>query len=772
MSFLDEYIQSRRQAAAEQAASPDELLRAMVNNLALIANSARATQDSTGKMALGAAGSETSKSQAFEDVTRRISKDNMTLLDRFARDFRGSTTFVSKDLTEANKFLKDIAKSIGDLADIQRKKDRRETTYTNPDHLYTPASRADSKSLMMQRGGAAARNGSRGILDNLSDYYDSRGGRNRDKPRPMGTPEPEVKGGKGGWWEKIRDKVGMGGGVAGAEGGAAKSGGGMLSKLGKLKGPGALAALVAAPMMYEAYQEGGDTTKGMSKAAGSAIGGMAGWEGGAAAGAALGAFGGPLAPITMPVGAVLGGLGGAYAGSEAGDYLADHMVDALRDVSDMPKRISKSFHDDIVPGFASAADSMSKMADGLGDKMTSFLLGVSKDMSEFGKSVQEGASNTVRAVASAPGRAVAAARDAVSKADSATGGFLRKAVDTVRGENAGIGKVRATGEEMAAIQAGREKGEKFRIGSGLNQKTKDMISDVSGKMGVSNDYMTTMAQLESGGNANAVSPTGAVGLYQFTGGTAKQYKLGNRFDGRANAEAAAKLAIDNKKYLEGGNKKGSKFEATPENLYLAHQLGAEGARNLLASKAGTENLSESTISGMKNNYGVLSAADYEAKNREVWASKAKQARATTDREYANLAASGKDGKPMSPVQAAAAEKAEEKTNVSSGKIAARPSATTQSKQAGSAEPSWGQAPQTLAPVVAYKPPIKALPEAVPPEVRSVSVANASEIKTEMPDQAPQVVSVAGQGPSQMPSLDSIPVMISDLGLVLLQIGHV
>jgi len=84
-----------------------------------------------------------------------------------------------------------------------------------------------------------------------------------------------------------------------------------------------------------------------------------------------------------------------------------------------------------------------------------------------------------------------------------------------------------------------------------------------------------MMHIESRGDANAVSPTGATGLFQFTRGTGKQYGLfdggDRRKDPYLNFEAAKRLAVDNINYL---TKRG--INVTPELVYMAHQQGVGG----------------------------------------------------------------------------------------------------------------------------------------------------------------------------------------------------
>jgi len=67
------------------------------------------------------------------------------------------------------------------------------------------------------------------------------------------------------------------------------------------------------------------------------------------------------------------------------------------------------------------------------------------------------------------------------------------------------------------------------------------------------------------------------GEFQFTNATAGQYGLKNPFDPMASADAAARLASDNARFLANGLGR----QPTAGELYLAHQQGAAGALNLI-----------------------------------------------------------------------------------------------------------------------------------------------------------------------------------------------
>ena len=99
------------------------------------------------------------------------------------------------------------------------------------------------------------------------------------------------------------------------------------------------------------------------------------------------------------------------------------------------------------------------------------------------------------------------------------------------------------------------------------------------RWGISPEYLSRTAQIESNMNPAAKNPSGASGLMQFVPSTAKAYKLFNPFDANASIDAGAHLAADNRKSLVASLGR----EPTDAELYLAHQQGAGGAAKLLAN---------------------------------------------------------------------------------------------------------------------------------------------------------------------------------------------
>ncbi|API52847.1 hypothetical protein BMW22_15590 [Rhizobium leguminosarum] len=102
------------------------------------------------------------------------------------------------------------------------------------------------------------------------------------------------------------------------------------------------------------------------------------------------------------------------------------------------------------------------------------------------------------------------------------------------------------------------------------------FNKINTDFGLPEGYLNRTAYLESRYNPNADNGI-ARGIFQFTDPTAGQYGLKNPFDALASADAAARLAQDNYRFLKNGLGR----DPTGGELYLAHQQGASGALNLL-----------------------------------------------------------------------------------------------------------------------------------------------------------------------------------------------
>jgi hypothetical protein len=102
------------------------------------------------------------------------------------------------------------------------------------------------------------------------------------------------------------------------------------------------------------------------------------------------------------------------------------------------------------------------------------------------------------------------------------------------------------------------------------------------KYGLPAGYLARTRAIESGGNDNAQNPkSSAGGPFQFIDSTARSYGLNNRFDLMESADAAARLARDNRSHLVRVLGR----EPTGAELYLAHQQGGGGAADLLSGRS-------------------------------------------------------------------------------------------------------------------------------------------------------------------------------------------
>jgi hypothetical protein len=95
--------------------------------------------------------------------------------------------------------------------------------------------------------------------------------------------------------------------------------------------------------------------------------------------------------------------------------------------------------------------------------------------------------------------------------------------------------------------------------------------------GISPEFMTRTGWIESRGNPRARNPSGASGLFQFMPETAAQYGLRDPFNAEASADAAARLAADNRASLRSALRR----DPSDAELYLAHQQGSGAASALL-----------------------------------------------------------------------------------------------------------------------------------------------------------------------------------------------
>ncbi len=458
----------------------------------------------------------------------------------------------------------------------------------------------------------------------------------------------------------------------------------------------------------------------LTSGAGAGIGGILGGAQGAAYGAAAGEA---LASVGDKI-------GDSIAGTDFGDMVGRGVALAISPFSDdARKSLATEYHNSILPAMQKTFDPVIDSISDFGDSAKDLSSNLMDAGSKFLGGVSAGAHSLWSGVKAAANDVMAGN---VSKAASAMGEAGRQAYGQVSAgaqTARGLAVGRYNAAETTSISKATEAGEEFKGGKGLTAATKNIIGDVSKQYGVDANAMLTMAQLESGGNPNAVSATGAAGLFQETSGTARAYGVTNRFDPRANAEGAAKLMVDNRKALQAAG-----LDASVENLYLAHQQGAGGAIQILRAAQGQGTISDEVRKNMGLNYGNMDPRAYLEANRKRVAMAAQAAQTTYAGTYTDA---------TSPIQVA----------------------TTTSGVPGTEKVAMAETTKVTTE------PVRKVSASAPPEVQSVAVTNqpqpeASKPKSTVVQTPPRTV------PSNVPSLAEIPPFFPELGLVGIMTGRV
>lgn len=369
---------------------------------------------------------------------------------------------------------------------------------------------------------------------------------------------------------------------------------------------------------------------------GSGVGAGVGTVVGGALGSVLGG------PIGGPVGALIGGIIGDRVGEAAGKWLS------TVDMSQLPKALTERWDTfisyarsgwntvikAISGGFGTVFASLGKGWDTVVQGTKSFLkerLGIDVDkIIGTVKDVASSAAESTMPVARVAQEAVSKAADAASYAATTIQSGIGYLVGTLNKDYrhgakfegfagaAGLSKYGSyTNDEIETINRLKKSGANTsaNLAGGMPADIQRKIIAAAIAKGLNPRDMLNIAAMESGGNANAVSSTGAIGIYQFVGRTATGVGIRDRFNVDQNIEGGMELALQNKHAL-------GDLPATAENLYLMHQLGPVAKEVIRGASEGKriDQLSAQARKAISLNYGgnkAKTAAEYIAMNAKA-----------------------------------------------------------------------------------------------------------------------------------------------------------
>ncbi|PSJ16881.1 transglycosylase SLT domain-containing protein [Nitrosomonas supralitoralis] len=305
--------------------------------------------------------------------------------------------------------------------------------------------------------------------------------------------------------------------------------------------------------------------------------------------------------------------------------------------------MSEKFKNQLSAAHDKTMETMRRPLDFISEKLTSFIEGVSNKIEsawstftgfvkdklgiDINKALKPAADAVKSGYQAVKGRVSSAISRAYDTAEAGVGSALetvmpkgyrhRATFNGIRGGDKLASDGTYTDTEAQRIRALKTSAANTsaNLPGGMPAEIQAKIAAQAKKHGLDPVMMQKIAAMESGGNPNAISETGAIGLFQFTGRTATGVGIKNRFDVDQNIEGGMKLAVENMNMLK---KQG--LPITPENIYMMHQLGPAAAKEVIqgAEKGlSKRDLSQSTQFGIDNNYGRNSAtaAEYIDANR-------------------------------------------------------------------------------------------------------------------------------------------------------------
>ena len=229
--------------------------------------------------------------------------------------------------------------------------------------------------------------------------------------------------------------------------------------------------------------------------------------------------------------------------------------------------------DKVEAGMGSVSGLMAGMWGGARDIAGKALSGVESAAKGAWETAKQAGTAVAGGVATAAGKVVSGVKETVTGAVGAAGSAIKTGLQALGGK---IGQLPLpTGKGWGAVKA--------------------LVSKAASMVGVDPILLAAIGAIESAFNPSAKAPTSsASGLFQFINSTWQTMlrKYGPKYDippntpqtdPRASALMGAEFIKENVAAL-----KGVKSDITPTDVYLAHFLGAGGARQLLKADPGTD----------------------------------------------------------------------------------------------------------------------------------------------------------------------------------------
>lgn len=192
-----------------------------------------------------------------------------------------------------------------------------------------------------------------------------------------------------------------------------------------------------------------------------------------------------------------------------------------------------------------------------------------------------------------------------------------------------LGQSQPLNFESVGLTGTEAAGQIANIESKYDKGTSAKFAAIEEARGLPPGYLTGAYGIESNFGQNpGKSSAGALGPFQFIPSTATAYGLADRTDLDQSAEAAARLASDNKAALTRALGR----EPTGGELYLAHQQGVDGAIALLthpdrpaAQSVNYQAIRQNLPAGMQGQAATMTGKQFASFWGNQWAAKAGQA---------------------------------------------------------------------------------------------------------------------------------------------------